>query len=116
MTTELDPLNAFDKRVLKHFTTGEHRGSRAALVKGSNVYIGIAQCVSFDQFNRRKGREIAKGRALQAWKEDAGVAPSSGRKHSGEFYFKVTAASTAEADIDAVLAKHVFMDEPKPTK
>jgi hypothetical protein len=112
MTNGLDPLQAFDKRVLKHFTEGEFRGTRAALVKGLDLYIGIAQCVSFDQFNRRKGRQIAKGRALQAWKEDVGVAPKALRKHSGSFYFK-TSVNTPE-EIDAALIKYIFLDTPKP--
>ena len=114
MTNEVDPLNEFDKKVLKHHTKGEHRGTRAAPVKGNDLYIGIAQCVSFDQFNRRKGRQIAQGRALQAWKEDAGVAPKALRKHAGSFYFKTSVNSPEE--IDAALVKYVFLDEPKPTK
>lgn len=114
MTNEVDQLQAFDKRVLKHHTTGEHRGTRAALVKGNDLYIGIAQCVSFDQFNRRKGRQIAQGRALQAWKEDAGVASRGQRRHAGAFYFKTSVNSPDE--IDAALVKYVFLDQPKPTK
>lgn len=109
----VDELAAFDKKVMKHFTVGEWRGTRSGLVKGLDIFVGIAQCVEQDQFNRRKGRKIALGRSLQSWKEDAGVADKTAlRKHSGQYYFKVSVASAEE--IDAALVKYIFMDQPRP--
>lgn len=116
MTGEINPLQAFDKQTLKHFVkpVNTFRGTRAALVKGLDVYVGIAQCVDFDQFNRRKGRAIAQGRALQAWKEDAGITSASTRRHAGSFYYKVTATSLE--DVEKLLVSHIFLNEPKPVK
>src|ERR1019366_5926186 len=95
----IDPYQAFDKKVLKHFTVGAWRGTRSGLVKGNNIFVGISQCVEYDQFNRPKGRKIAQGRSLQAWKEDAGIsAVNAKRRHAGSYYFKVTVESPAEID------------------
>ena len=64
----LDSLKQeFDLVKIKHYNTPDYRATHVALVKGLNVYIGIARCVVEDPFNRRTGRLIALGRAYHEY-------------------------------------------------
>jgi hypothetical protein len=73
----LDSLKKeFDLVKIKHYNivpteenphVSPYRATHVALVKGLNVYIGIARCFEEDPFNRKIGREIALGRAYHEY-------------------------------------------------
>lgn len=83
-------LKEFDQVKIKHHNPLDennnqirdaYRATHVALVKGNEVFVGISRVNPKDQFVKAFGREVAIGRAMQLWKEKAGVAPS--RKGSG---------------------------------
>lgn len=106
--------SGFDKIVLKHYTTGSERGTRAALVKDYNVFIGVSRCDTADMFNRRLGRQIALGRALYAWKVFAGIVPQRSsyewRQKLQAPYYKLayTVLAGPMDDLDQILTNEIF--------
>jgi len=78
----------FDKVLLKHEKGENNMGGRTtvALVKGDDVFGGVAMCFETDQFDRAKGRQIAIGRALHAYHVFTNVKLSRVRKHSNSYY------------------------------
>lgn len=106
----IDELKQTFKQVkIKHFNSNTYRGTHVALVtKENRVYLSAAKCNPQDAFSRKTGRDIALGRALQRWKEDAGIVPE--RKN---FSGKVVICSTDE-EIDKVVEQNVFA-EPRQT-
>jgi hypothetical protein len=64
---ELENLKKqFDVVKLFHKRDGDKR-SIAILVKGNAAFVGVSKCVSEDMFSRKRGRQIAIGRALLAY-------------------------------------------------
>ena len=77
-----DLKQGFDRVEIVHFNSETYKATHVALVKNDTVYVGTSKCHEDDQFNRRRGREIAVGRAMHAWKVDAGILPKrQGTKH-----------------------------------
>lgn len=93
----------FDKVVLKHYTTGLYKGTKAALVKGNQVFLGTSLCVQEDQFNRRVGRLIALGRALHAYQVSTGQ--THGRKSLKHTQVLV---ATSPENIEEILTAQIF--------
>lgn len=92
-----DLKQGFDKVEIVHFNSETYKGTHAALIKGDKVYVGFAKCHEDDQFNRKRGREIALGRAMHSWKVDSGITPS--RKNGSE---KIIFADCKE-DVDKIV-------------
>jgi hypothetical protein len=103
-----DLKQGFDRVEIKHFNSKTYKATHVALVKNSTVYVGTSKCHGDDQFNRKLGREIAIGRAMHAWKVDAGILPArKDTKHVAVFpgLTKEGIDSTLEAlDHEPVLA------------
>ena len=109
MNTNIESLKeGFEQIKIKHFNSETYKGTHAALVKEGKVFLGIAKCNPKDQFNRRLGREISLGRALHAWKVDAGVEVTRG---ASSVY---TIETHSPEELEIVLEKQVFT-EPTPT-
>ena len=77
-------LKEFDQVKIKHHNPLDennnqirdaYRATHVALIKGNEVFVGISRVNPKDQFVKAFGREVAIGRAMQLWKEKAGVAP-----------------------------------------
>lgn len=62
----------FDRVALKHIMEEDTPRTIAVLSKGNERFVGISYCHDNDQFNRRRGREIAINRALHQYKVFAG--------------------------------------------
>ena len=63
----------FDKVIIKHFrpenpSAENPQGTMAILQKDGLFHVGVARCDHRDQFNRRRGRLIALGRAYQNYR------------------------------------------------
>jgi hypothetical protein len=70
VNVDLETLRvAYDVVQLRYEKPTATTGGRAIAVlkKGSNCFVGISKCHSEDQFDRKKGRTIALGRALLAY-------------------------------------------------
>ena len=123
---------AFDKVVLKHFTTPDNSefgafqegkkwfGTRAALVKGDRVFIGLARCDLRDKFNRRLGRSIALGRALRAMTRSNGEGRKAEKRREAEgVYLSYEVKTSSSYSLEKALTEEVFLSTKKekvPTK
>ena len=66
-----DLKKQFDRVVLFHSTKTIKR-TIAILVKGNVAFVGVSKCADEDMFSRRRGRQIALGRALFAYEVSLG--------------------------------------------
>jgi len=82
---KVELLKEFDQVKVKHHNPLDennnqirdaYRATHVALVKGKEVFVGISRVNPKDQFVKSFGREVAIGRAMQLWKEKAGVVPT----------------------------------------
>ncbi len=62
----------FDRVTLKHCINITEPKTIAILAKGDYRFVGISYCHNNDQFNRKKGREIALSRALHRFQVNIG--------------------------------------------
>lgn len=87
MSNQLDVVKqGFDRIQVKHLRSATYQATHVGLVKGDKVFVGIAKCHKTDQFNKKMGIKIALGRAIHAWKVDAGITrPRSKTKHTAVF-------------------------------
>ncbi len=63
---KLDELKLQFDRV-KLFHSKEQARSIAVFIKGDVAYVGVAKCATGDDFSKRRGRQIALGRAMFAY-------------------------------------------------
>jgi hypothetical protein len=55
----------YDRVQLRHVRPDNHTGATVAIVVKDNIaYVGYSLCHDADQFDRKKGRNIAIGRAI----------------------------------------------------
>jgi len=73
MCKELKELeNNFNSVHVRHFTKADSPRTIVAAVNGDVVHVGIAKCAPNDSFNKQRGRLMASGRVLQAFRVYAG--------------------------------------------
>lgn len=108
----IDDLKAgFDLVKIKHFNSEHYKGTHVALVKDGKVFVGVAKCHVKDQFNRKLGLKISLGRAIFAWKIDAGIEKD---RRGLMVYGQRTFTSTSPEGTEKILKQEVFT-EPTPT-
>jgi len=106
----------FDRVVVRHYREKDgDQFTHAAVVTGTDIFIGISRCDKRDQFCKRIGRSIALGRAIHEFHESVGATAKrdrSGRKN--KLSYRVVVPSSAE--VDQVLKKEIFKDSEKKTE
>lgn len=117
----------FDKVVLRHFTKPDNSefgafqegktwfGTRAALVKGDIVYVGLARCDMRDKFNRRLGRSIALGRAIRAMSRTNSLTARKGeiRREAEGVYLSYEIKTSTKYPLERALTEEVFLGRKK---
>ena len=118
--SDLDKLKVtFDGVFIKHHTENNpalmigtiKALTCVALVKDKKVYVGISACDHQDQFNRKKGRLIAVGRAMHEYKLDIGIdlpRSSDFYRQSSSFPLSFTIEAPTEINTRDVVQTVVF--------
>ena len=103
--------DTYDRVVVKHYREGD-QGTRAAIVSGKDIFIGVSRCVKNDQSNKRIGRTIALGRALR--EQDIMCGHAQRRNQQRETPLSYTITTKTEAEVNDILKKEIFKGQDKP--
>jgi hypothetical protein len=110
-------LKEFDQVRIKHHNPLDennnqireaYRATHVALVKGNEVFIGISRVNPKDQFVKAFGREVAIGRAMQLWKEKAGVAPVRKPSRASRYHNSYVKSFATQEQLETILLTEVY--------